>query len=379
MSQTGLYIHIPFCVSRCVYCNFCSQVSTDFDGYVRPLIADIKSIALKPFGKMQSGEEKPTIDTVYFGGGTPSLLPENCFERIFSAIKNSFAVNPNAEITVEVNPNSADKNKLSSLVSLGANRFSIGLQCADDGILASVSRPHNTDDFCRTVEDLHQLNQYNLSADVILGLPNQTLAHIEKTLSLLADYKINHVSAYALKVEKGTPLFRNRAKTVFPDDDTVADYYDYVADTLAKRSILRYEISNFASSGNECKHNEIYWHYGNYYAAGAAASGFVNGYRYTNYANIDKYIKSVNEGKRPCSAYRHTMKSAQMFEYSMLALRTSRGLNTEDFTKRFNEDFFAQFPACDKLLKQGFLKMENNVLTATNFNVLNSVLVELLF
>ncbi|MEG1527837.1 MAG: radical SAM family heme chaperone HemW [Clostridia bacterium] len=371
MTDLALYIHIPFCVSKCIYCNFNSSVCDDYDSYIKALCCEIEQKA-----RNFSCRGKKLL-SVYFGGGTPSLLSEEQLACIFEAIKSNFVLE-DTEITLEVNPSSANKTKLKRFVELGVNRFSVGLQCANDDILRLIGRPHNTCDFVNTINILHSLSVDNISCDIMLGLPNQTIKDVEDTLKLCLDLNIPHFSCYALKVERGTPIYK--MKLNLPDMDTVVDMYDVCCKVLKNNNINRYEISNYAKPNYACKHNCRYWDYGDYLAVGVSASGFVGKVRYTNIANRQKYISKINSNLPVYSSKKHIKGEECYFEYTMLALRREKGLNTQDFFNEFGVDFFAYYKEkLNKLISQGLLINKDGIITATNLYILNAILVDLLF
>ncbi len=370
--KTGLYVHIPFCLSRCAYCNFCSYTVREYGAYADALAEELA---------LRSVAEK--IDTVYFGGGTPSILPESAMGKIMEAVRRNFDIDKNAEITVECNPASADGQKIKFLKSLGFNRFSLGLQCANDEILSAMGRPHDTKDFCTTVESFLKEGLTNISADVMLGLPEQTFDDLDSTLDLIEKYSIPHVSAYALKLERGTTLRRlvKSGKITLPDDDQTADMYDRAKARLEQMGILRYEVSNFAKIGFESRHNLIYWNSFPYIGAGCSAHGYYGGARYSNLKNLRKYIVRLNNGLLPVLQSKRQTLGEEKFDFVMLALRLDKGLEKNEFQGRFGADFFESYPKVKALLEKGVLSDDGGfVKVDEKFTyVLNDVLVEMLF
>lgn len=374
--MTGLYIHIPFCVSRCSYCDFCSYTSRDFFPYVKALTNELNLRAAR-------SNEKIKIGTVYFGGGTPTLLPEEAFEEIFDSINENYDVGKNAEITVECNPASANKTKLKKLAGLGANRFSVGLQCANDVILSKLMRPHNTSDFRATVEATQDIGITNISADIMLGVPGQTVGDIDNSLRLIFAYSLPHVSAYALKVERGTPLFGQvrRGEVIIPDGDKIADMYGYVKDALSAAGLERYEISNFAKKGHESLHNLNYWRMGDYIGAGCSAHGYFCGKRYSNIKDLNKYIARLTENRLPAVWSKIESPADEMFDFVMLGLRLDAGLSKKEFFRRFGKKFSAAYPKSAALTKKGVLIEDGDTVKMPEkySYAMNSVLTELLF
>ena len=288
LKKLGIYIHIPFCRSKCMYCDFCSfpQIKKEkIDSYVNRLVDDILNY------KIPSGVKYLPADTVYFGGGTPTLLEIEHFEKILLALKNKFGIDGNAEISAECNPRTVDKEKLAAMRNLGINRLSIGMQSSSSEELKLVGRMHTYDDCKIAVLEAREAGFENISLDLMYGLPSQTLDSFKKSLSDVIALSPNHISSYALKLEEGTPLYRLADKYSFPDEDAVCDMYEEMCNTLSDFGYNRYEISNFAYVGYESRHNLKYWNYDDYLGFGVAAHSFVCGERIENSRDFDAYIK----------------------------------------------------------------------------------------
>ncbi|HPG92275.1 MAG TPA: radical SAM family heme chaperone HemW [Clostridia bacterium] len=372
--KTGIYVHVPFCVSKCFYCDFCSYTNKSFTQYVDAVIKEIG---------LRAPKEKVKIDTIYFGGGTPTLLDACDTGKILAEIRKRFAVDQNAEITIECNPASATKEKIAELVSLGFNRFSVGLQSDDDNILKALNRPHNVQDFVDTVSAIRQFGIKNISCDIMLELPYQRVETVNKTLDLIEKMQIPHVSAYALKVERGTPLAKKIkcGEITLPDEDFCADMYEVVLSRLKKLDIHRYEVSNFAKKGFECEHNLIYWRLLDYYGFGPSAHGFINGTRYANVKSLVKYYEKTSSGIKPQIYSKKQTLDDNIFDYAMLAFRLNEGLDTTDFYNQFGINFETKYPKILILTKKGFFEKADNKIKVTDkyFYMLNEILVELLF
>ncbi len=316
-----LYIHIPFCIRKCVYCDF---LSVPYDEAFAHAYVDAlcKELEIK---KDFAG----TLKAVYIGGGTPSLLPENAFRKLFLCLRDDFDMSDDIEISVEANPGTLTESAVSSLLSLGVNRFSLGMQSFDDTELKTLGRIHNSSDASRAVELLRKTGSKNISIDLIYGIPGQTAESWEKTLSIVVGLSPHHVSAYELTPEKGTQLCRSlELHTVeMPEEDTVIDMYNHAIDYLAACGYGQYEISNFALSGFECRHNLNYWNRGEYIGAGAGAHSFSDGTRSMNTGDIRGYIRSLAEGRLPESeSIRITSRDA--FKESLfLGLRKKEGID----------------------------------------------------
>lgn len=338
VKKLGIYIHIPFCRSKCMYCDFCSfpQIKKEsIELYVNRLVADILSFELP-----RDVKYLPT-DTVYFGGGTPSLLDIEHFEKILLAIKEKFQIANDAEITAECNPKTATREKLSAMRNLGINRLSIGVQSSSSEELKLVGRAHTYLD-CRTaVLDARDAGFDNISLDIMYGLPSQTLESFKATLSDVIALSPNHISSYALKLEEGTPLYRLAHKYTFPDEDEVCDMYEQMCNTLSSSGYNRYEVSNFAREGYESRHNLKYWDYEDYIGFGVSAHSFVCGKRIENSRDFDFYINGGNIVKS-CDLMDF---DTQRNEYVMLSMRLSRGVDREKYENLFGSDFYSDFGA----------------------------------
>ena len=365
----SIYIHIPFCKSKCIYCNFVSFPNCEkfFHAYLEKVKQEINYHALKLRHR--------TIKTIFIGGGTPSLLNGEEIFKLINHVKQKFSVSKQAEITIEVNPESFSKEKAIWWKKAGVNRLSFGLQSTDDVVLKQLGRIHTFSQFNQAVQIAQTLGFTNISADILLGLPNQTPQNIRQTLRKIAKLKVTHISAYGLQVEQGTKLFelvKNKA-VVLPDEDLSNEIYNSAHLELKKLGFHRYEISNFAKVGFECKHNKNYWARGEFLGIGTGAYGFVDGMHYENTINLTDYI---TKDYLPQNAEKETEKT-KMEESIMLALRTEKGLNIQNFNKIFNVDFCEKFkPALDKLLQQKLIKITKNHIKITNFSISNAIILQ---
>ncbi len=320
----SVYIHIPFCLSKCKYCSFVSYTPQSFGSgeislYINALIKEIS----------HNYKNEP-LETLYFGGGTPSLVSSELLERVIRLF--NFALNP--EITIEVNPDSVDKKYFRELKEIGFNRVSIGSQTFDDNILKLIGRRHNAEQIGKAVEDAKSAGFENISLDLIYGLPAQTLEGLEKDLEKFLSLDIKHISTYGLKIEKGSYFGKNPPSNL-PDDDMQADMYVLVNNVLGKNGFLRYEVSNFAKNGYESRHNLNYWSNNEYYGFGVAAHGYENGTRYSNTDNVEDYIKNPLVHKEV-----HVLTSQEKLEEEIfLGFRKNEGINTEFINKKYGIDF----------------------------------------
>lgn len=336
--MAGIYIHVPFCKHKCTYCDFASYPNqlNKAELYFGCMYKEMKSRSMELKNK--------TFDTIYFGGGTPSYVDPKLILGCLNLIKKHYNLAPNAEITLEVNPGTIDKNKLRIYRQGGINRFSVGLQSADDKMLKSLNRIHNLEQFNECAK---MLKDFNFSVDVMIGLPDQDLENVKKTLLVATTCGAKHISIYALKPEEGTPMYSRYLNGDLPDGDTVADYYDFCVDYLSKKGFNRYEVSNFALDGYHSKHNLNYWKRGEYIGVGLSASSFIGGRRFTNTENIDEYIHCLLNDKFAEVFSEEIVGDEAKFEYCMLNLRTTFGINFAEYKHLFGSDFLQDFK--DKL------------------------------
>lgn len=364
--MAGIYIHVPFCKQKCTYCDFASypRELQKAELYFGLLYKEARSRSMELKGK--------TFDTVYFGGGTPSFVDPKYILGCMRLIEKCYSLRGGAEVTLELNPGTIDRNKLRLYKEAGINRFSIGLQTADDKMLKSLNRIHTTEDFLRATEIL---KGYNFSVDVMIGLPEQTEENVKKTLDLAIDSGAKHVSVYALKAEEGTPMYSKYLNGDLPDGDTVADFYDFTVAYLKGKGFYRYEVSNFAVPGYESKHNLNYWKRGEYIGLGVSASSFINGRRFTNTENLDEYIHCLLSDKYAEVFSENIEGKEAKFEYVMLALRTTYGVRFDEYRHAFGTDFYSDFkdklPAVTKYLdvtdenvkiKDEYLYVQNEII-----------------
>ena len=332
--MAGIYVHVPFCKSKCTYCDFASypreigKAELYFGCLYKEMTARANSLNGKPF------------DTVYIGGGTPSFVDEKFIVGAMRRIREKFNLTSDAEITIEINPGTLTKQKVEAYKSVGINRFSLGLQSADDGMLTRLNRIHTLSDYLSACE---LLKGENFSADALIGLFDQKESDLERTLNVIMESGASHVSMYALRPEEGTPIFSNYLNGDLPDEDTVADLYDFGVKTLEKGGFLRYEVSNFAKEGKRSKHNENYWRRGEYIGLGVAASSHVANRRFTNTANIDEYVKCILSGHF-AEIFSESIEGDEVrSEYVMLALRTVDGIDRAEFKALFGRDFTEEY------------------------------------
>ncbi|NCB63846.1 MAG: radical SAM family heme chaperone HemW [Clostridia bacterium] len=330
----GLYIHIPFCRSKCDYCDFYSlpQSEERMDQYQKALQAHIKETASLAKGYI--------VDTVYFGGGTPSYYGAKRLKELLDQIKRRFQVASNAEVTVECNPDSVDKKEMLRLRRAGVNRISLGMQSAHDDELEALHRPHTFLEVQEAVAAIRAAKIKNLTVDLMYGLPGQDMAKWEDSLEQAICLKPEHISCYGLKVEEDTPLcFRVARGEVLPDDDMQADMYLYAVDRLARSGYQQYEISNFAQSGFQSRHNLKYWLTRPYIGLGPGAHSDFGGRRYSFIKDVDAYISGVLSGGPITDENDLIPKRERSGEYLMLRMRTAHGIEEWEYRREYFMNF----------------------------------------
>ncbi len=330
----GLYIHIPFCKSKCIYCDFYSlpRAEDRMDRYVSALCRQLAEIAQRTTAH--------TVDSVYLGGGTPSYLGEKRLRRILKIVKKHYHLSRDAEITLEANPDSAgDWRALRSLRRAGMNRLSLGVQSADDGMLRALGRPHTFAQAEEAAAAARRARIRNLSLDLIYGLPGQDLAHWKDTLERAAALEPEHLSCYGLKVEEGTPLWDMQEKLDLPDDDAQADMYLWTVERLRALGYEQYEISNFARPGRASRHNMKYWTLCEYAGFGPGAHSDLGDVRYAYLRSLDTYCAGVEAGVSVLESSEHIPPRERDIEYVMLGLRLSQGISRQEFENRYRLPF----------------------------------------
>ena len=350
--NVGIYIHVPFCLSKCHYCDFCSVQRADEDAkerYTARLCEEITLFA----DKIRENESVPVADTVYFGGGTPTLLSAEQISRILDAVKTNFGIADDAEITIETNPKSANREKLRKIREVGVNRLSIGMQSVHDGELKALGRIHNFSDFKATFSEAREAGFDNISVDLMYGIPVQTKESFCKSVETIAEMSPEHISSYCLTVEDGTNFGRRRDSLILPEEDTVADMYSEMGCILPKNGYHKYEISNFAKEGKESRHNLKYWSCDGYLGFGAAAHSYFGGKRFAHSRDIDAYIG----GESIIIDVEDISRDEAQNEYVMLRMRLAEGVCLADFKKKFGLDLLAAFPNFKKYAPE-FVKID---------------------
>ena len=361
---SGIYIHIPFCDAKCGYCDFYSI--TDFSNKIRLLEALKKEIAFYS----DVVDKHKTFDTLYIGGGTPSVLHIDEIEDIISIITNSFRFNPDSEFTMEINPGTVDRIKLKQIYDTGIHRLSIGVQSFNDSELKFLGRIHTSDQARKTITLARETGFSNINLDLIYALPGQTISGWETSLQALRQYYPEHISAYNLIFEDGTPFhkMRDRGEIKTQSEDQEAEFYNFTHDYLTELGYLHYEISNFAhSEANISRHNYKYWQHVDYLAFGPSAHSFVQEKRWSNVRSVSKYISLIESGVMPVDQSENLDTKTLMFEYIFLQLRTYRGIDMQDFDSKFNVSFKQIYNHdIEQLLTNDYAAITNNHLHLTD-------------
>ncbi len=369
--MNGVYIHIPFCNSKCPYCDFYSYrcKREEQEKYIDSLIDEINT--WRRADEFLKGEF--VADTLYIGGGTPSVLSENDLTRIITAAKKRFNMGDSPEITVECNPSSDIESLIPCFKKTGVNRVSLGMQSAVDSERRTLGRNADQKRITEVIKLLKDNGIDNISLDIMLGTPSQTSETLKKTLAFAIGCEVKHISAYILKIEDGTFFDTHKDRYDFPDDNAVCDLYEQCADTLEKAGFSHYEISNFAVPGYESRHNTKYWELENYLGIGAAAHSYIDGKRFYFKSDTESFIngeKAIFDGFGGDSE-----------EYIMLKLRLKEGLNLTELKKLYGEKVTEKINKKAPLFKeQGFVNFdgENLSLTRKGFLVSNSIISELI-
>lgn len=395
-----LYVHIPFCVKKCKYCDFLSFAADEntkkryvealcneiiYCANVLPkILIDPKKVLMEQNDVWESQNEEKTakpckmgkveVDTIYFGGGTPTALPVDDLVQILQKIKEEFVVNDDAEITFECNPATIDKNGLQKLQKNGVNRLSIGLQSTFDDELKLLGRIHNFDDFLEIFYAAREVGFKNLNVDLISALPGQTTEKYKISLQRLIKLQPEHISSYSLILEEGTPFYElyNERLEMLPDEETDREMYHLTKAMLQENGYERYEISNYAKPGFESKHNSGYWKRVPYLGLGLGASSLINNIRYRKKSDLASYLQIFGLQEKTCKMAKNEKNEIfpqnliqecetldvvdQMAEFMYLGLRMSKGVNSEDFFKEFNQELRKVYgEVIDKLERDGLL------------------------
>ncbi len=373
--KSGVYIHIPFCRSRCSYCDFATDVFKNEETVERYVNALTKEISTFDFQFSKSSEnrkpktENRIIDTIYFGGGTPSLLKPQQLEKILDSIYKQFSADEKTEITMEMNPATVTLETLKDYKSLGINRASFGAQTFDDTELKRLGRRHNAADVRETIELLRRADFQNVSFDLIAGLPRQTLKDWERNLTEALKLNPEHISLYLLEIHEGTPLAEQvkSERQPLPDEDLAGEMYDLMIEKLAAKNYLQYEISNFSKPDFESRHNLKYWSFAPYFSFGVSAHSFDGeNHRWANERDTFAYVEKVENGASPIAETTELGENERRGEYAFLRLRLNKGIDLREYRNKFGVDL-AEIYAADlaELTVAGLIELTENNLRLT--------------
>lgn len=345
--ELSIYVHIPFCVQKCLYCDFLSAPASDEvrARYVDRLIREIR--------EESTSYVNYKVKTIFLGGGTPSVLEPAQITEVLNSLHENYSLEKDCEITIEVNPGTCSKERADAWRNAGINRVSIGLQSLDDMELKALGRIHSADEFYETYEKLVKTGFNNINIDLMTAIPGQTMASCCKTLRAVTTLNPApvHISAYSLIIEEGTPFFENMP--VLPDEDTEREMYKITSDILYESGYQRYEISNYAKPGFACRHNKVYWQRGNYAGFGIGAASLVENVRFANGRDLKRYLENgpVKENRQELS------REEQMEEFMFLGLRMTQGVSERKFQRLFGKTIDQVYPGIlDKHIKNGLLR-----------------------
>lgn len=349
-----IYIHIPFCIRKCGYCDFLSFPAGED---TKPLY--IRALKKEMRARLSDKRNRP-VSSVYFGGGTPSVLAADQLAGILDEIRSLAAIMDNAEITLEANPCTLDSEKAAALKNAGFNRISLGAQSMNDSNLKILGRLHDKEIFGRAFDHARKAGFDNINIDMIAGLPGQSADDWKNEIEEACGYGSEHISAYTLELYENTPLYREKDKYAWPPDDTLADMYELTGEVLAGHGYMRYELSNYAKPGYESRHNTGYWTGDEYSGFGIGAASFEKGTRFANIPDMEAYLKNSGDpGMLRTGVYELSEKDLET-EYMILGLRLTRGVSIAGFEERFGESMFDVFgDVLEKYIGSGFMEEED--------------------
>lgn len=376
MKELSLYIHIPFCISKCYYCDFSSFVNINhkIDDYIDSLIHELSLY--------KERINQYNIKTIFIGGGTPSCINPKHINRILEFIYKNFRTTGLVEVTIEANPGTLDREKVQIYKKSGINRVSIGVQTLDDNLLESIGRIHKAKDFYRSYEILREENINNINVDLIFGLPNQTIDNVIDSLKKVIELGVEHISYYGLILEDGTRLYKSyiEGKILLPDEDMERLMYHKATEHLIEHGYDHYEISNYALPSYECKHNLVYWDVKPYLGIGLSSHSNMEGKRFSNTSNINIYIENLKKKILPIEGEEIINKNTEIEEFCILGLRKISGIDKVQFKNRFGieiEELYKDI--INKHIKNGLILNEDNCIQLTKRGLDLSNLVEVDF
>ncbi len=372
----GLYIHVPFCAQKCNYCDFNSYKIEEKNQKKEYLISIEKEMELY---KEEFKDKEFT--SIFLGGGTPSILNSDELTILVNSIYKNFNINKDAEITMECNPGTLNKEKLETIKSLGINRLSMGLQVTQNHHLKYIGRMHTYEQFEKNYKDAIDIGINNINVDLMYSLPNQSFDEWKETLDKIIKLNPAHISAYSLILEEGTKFYDMYMNKEFElnDEDIDINIYKYTIGTLNKSGYHQYEISNYAKEGYECKHNIVYWKCEKYLGLGPGASGYIDDYRYSNICDVEEYNRCLRDNKKPIEEKNILSKKDEIEEFIFMGLRMNEGSNLDKFYEKFNVNFNQKYNnILDKLKNLNLIiEQDNNImLTQKGKEISNTVFIE---
>ena len=362
MKEIALYIHVPFCKQKCLYCDFPSYASLEnlMDDYVDALCMEIQEKA-----------KEYLISSIFIGGGTPSYLNKNQIEKLLNSI-NKLNKTKNMEFSMECNPGSLDEEKLKTMFLGGVNRISIGLQAVQDSLLKSIGRIHTYREFVENFNLARKIGFKNINVDLMFGLPNQKISHWKESLETIANIKPEHISSYSLIIEEGTCFYNmwNKDKLNLPSEEDEREMYSMTKEILKSHGYKQYEISNYSKEGYECLHNKVYWQCKPYLGVGTSASSFLNEYRFKNIDKVKEYIKRINNNESVVEEKLKNSIEDDIEEFMFMGLRLIEGVCKREFELRFGRNIRSIYnEIIDKNISMGLLEEDNNILRLTSKGV----------
>lgn len=381
MNHIGLYIHIPFCDSKCAYCDFKSYAFKE--GEKESKVEQYMAALYKEIELYRQELQPYQASSIYFGGGTPSSIEAERIAAIIDHLRSILDFDPMCEITLEVNPGTIDIQKIETYKKAGINRISLGLQSTNDTLLASIGRTHDFHAFKETYKAFMEAGITNISADLMFGLPGQTREHLMDSIGELIKINPKHISVYALKLEEGTPMYQahERGLIHLPDEESERKMYHMLINRFEQAGYSQYEISNFSKPGYESKHNLIYWENAPYLGLGLSAHSKMNHVRFANTSSLTHYIKSLSENQKAIIDREEIGPDEDLFETIMLGLRLNKGISKAEISSKYRIDFNNKYgPVLDKLVKLNLIEnTEDHLrLTLKGIDLSNRVFVEIM-
>ena len=373
--KAGIYIHIPFCTIKCIYCDFYS-----LENRQDSIPIFFKSI-LKEIDQFEVGNNNIDIDTIFIGGGTPSLISPDLIEKLLIKLSDHYNLEDVEEITIEANPGEAPSDNLKAFYDLGINRISIGVQSLQKEILKFLSRNHSSEDVFNTIKNAKKAGFNNINCDLIFNIPGQQKCIWKDDLNSIIELDIKHISCYSLIVEKNTKLFQlvNKKTVMMPNDDKSAEIYKWTQDQLKDKNFIQYEVSNWAKSDSECIHNMHYWKIEPYFAFGPSAHGFDGKKRYWNVRSLDGYIKSIENNKSPIESSELLSKKDIVNELIGFGIRTRKGVELNKIPNSFKQSVYNSIKSNHKKWGKYFILNKDNLkLSKRGFCFADAIAIDLL-